>query len=162
MVYFFGRDKLSVFFAAFAKGVLGYIPVAYAHPLRSVAFTRFRITHVSFITPCFLFCMLFAVPSVCQLRASRLRTWAFRFVWHLCLLKAKSLVELCPQGFLSFSHDTIIHYSSGKSVREITHYLPNNSSAKCWTARFFLLYADERSMLNRSQISYTASVLRSS
>jgi len=101
VVYFFGRDKLSVFFAAFAKGVLGYIPVAYAHPLRSVAFTRFRITHVSFITPCFLFCMLFAVPSVCQLRASRLRTWAFRFVWqpdHLCLQIRKALAGKLSEG----------------------------------------------------------------
>lgn len=56
----------------------------------------------------------------------------------------------------------IIAPASMECVHDITLHLPNNRTVRCCTARFFLLYADERSMWKWSQMSYTAPVLKSS
>ena len=50
-------------------------------------------------------------------------------------------------GLYAFFHATIIPHRRRKVVHDITHHLPYSSKARCWIARFFLLYAEERSML---------------
>ena len=66
--------------------------------------------------------------------------------------KAKATTGLLPTMALhAILHDTIIPHRRRKVVHDITHHLPYNSKARCWIARFFLLYAEERSMLKWSQ-----------
>lgn len=72
-------------------------------------------------------------------------------------LQMKSPRGIDPtEALFAVFYATTISGVSPKSVRDIGHHgLPKRSTESFWSARFFLLYAEVRSMLNRSQMSYT-------
>ena len=78
----FGRNVEPTLKAQLTQWVLGDVTVTDALPCASVPALGLRAAVVFFVACVFLFLMLRAVPSVCQVRTAGEGAWPLGFPWH--------------------------------------------------------------------------------
>ena len=140
--------------ALLAKRVRVDVSVSDALPSPAVPALGLGVASVSFVSSVFFLLVLRAEPSLGEVGASGVGARPFRFPWHVVAPNEKPPGNQSLGGFIAVFYAITISGINGKCVRDIGHQgLLKSSTDSFWTARFFFLYADVRSMLKCSQMS---------
>ena len=154
----------SLLLALLTEWVLGGVAVTDMFPFPSI-FTAYTV--ILLVASVLLLFMLLTKTPLGQLRASGKGTRPLWFPWHRlhlpCGRKPPQDSDSPAKALLTF-FSCYQHTTPGKEKHpryyshRPHHAFPYSSVTSLPRARFFLLYAEERSMPKRSQMLYTALV----